>query len=165
MKRSIFGVYQSIEIVGALVRPASGVVIAVLINAGLLKELVPPPSHPALLLPDEGVSGLGAGRGGAGAGTRGGRSASHRDRPQPAHASAIALVEDPDGPFIRRDSVRDPRRQFGLRARPSSATISRGSGPWLYWSYAVNRGPHTTERARPITNRQILDEVRARSSP
>ena len=61
MKRSIFGIYQLNEIVGAVVLACIGVFIAVLINAGLLKDWFQPSFTLRILLPDEGVSGLAPG--------------------------------------------------------------------------------------------------------
>ena len=86
MKRSIFGVYQLNEIVGAVVLACIGVFIAVLINAGLLKDWFQPSFTLRILLPDEGVSGLAPGAEVTGAGHAGRRSPPHRDRSEPAHA-------------------------------------------------------------------------------
>ena len=61
MKRSIFGLHQLDEIVGAVVLACIGVFIAVLINAGLLKDWFQPSFTLRILLPDEGVSGLAPG--------------------------------------------------------------------------------------------------------
>ena len=58
MKRSIFGVFQFDEVVGAVVLACIGVFVAVLINAGLLKDWFQPSFTLRILLPDEGVSGL-----------------------------------------------------------------------------------------------------------
>ena len=61
MKRSIFGVYQFDEVVGAVVLACIGVFVAVLINAGLMKDWFQPSFTLRILLPDEGVSGLAPG--------------------------------------------------------------------------------------------------------
>ena len=53
MKRSIFGLHQLDEIVGAVVLACIGVFIAVLINAGLLKDWFQPSFTLRILLPDD----------------------------------------------------------------------------------------------------------------
>ena len=72
MKRSIFGVYQFDEVVGAVVLACVGVFAAVLINAGLMKDWFQPSFTLRILLPDEGVSGLAPGAEVQVAGTRAG---------------------------------------------------------------------------------------------
>src|SRR5215472_18203608 len=84
MKRSIFGVFQFEEIVGAVVLACIGVFIAVLINAGLLKDWFQPSFTRRIVI----------------------------DPNQRMHA--VARVEDQMRPFIRRDSVVSIRRQFGV---------------------------------------------------
>jgi phospholipid/cholesterol/gamma-HCH transport system substrate-binding protein len=161
MKRSIFGVYQLDEIVGAVVLACIGVFIAVLINAGLLKDWFQPSFTQRILLPDEGVSGLAPGAEVQVLGTRAGEVRRIVIDPN-QRMHAIARVEDQMRPFIRRDSVVSIRRQFGV-AGAAFIDISRGSGPELDWSYAVIAA--TTERAATDTIGQILDEVRAKVVP
>jgi phospholipid/cholesterol/gamma-HCH transport system substrate-binding protein len=161
MKRSIFGVYQLDEIVGAVVLACIGVFIAVLINAGLLKDWFQPSFTLRILLPDEGVSGLAPGAEVQVLGTRAGEVRRIVIDPN-QRMHAIARVEDQMRPFIRRDSVVSIRRQFGV-AGAAFIDISRGSGPELDWSYAVIAA--TTERAATDTIGQILDEVRAKVVP
>ena len=161
MKRSIFGVYQLDEIVGAVVLACIGVFIAVLINAGLLKDWFQPSFTLRILLPDEGVSGLAPGAEVQVLGTRAGEVRRIVIDPN-QRMHAIARVEDQMRPFIRRDSVVSIRRQFGV-AGAAFIDISRGGGPELDWSYAVIAA--TTERAATDTIGQILDEVRAKVVP
>jgi phospholipid/cholesterol/gamma-HCH transport system substrate-binding protein len=161
MKRSIFGVYQLDEIVGAVVLACIGVFIAVLINAGLLKDWFQPSFTLRILLPDEGVSGLAPGAEVQVLGTRAGEVRRIVIDPN-QRMHAVARVEDQMRPFIRRDSVVSIRRQFGV-AGAAFIDISRGSGPELDWSYAVIAA--TTERAATDTIGQILDEVRAKVVP
>jgi phospholipid/cholesterol/gamma-HCH transport system substrate-binding protein len=161
MKRSIFGVYQLDEIVGAVVLACIGVFIAVLINAGLLKDWFQPSFTLRILLPDEGVSGLAPGAEVQVLGTRAGEVRRIViDPSQRMHA--VARVEDQMRPFIRRDSVVSIRRQFGV-AGAAFIDISRGSGPELDWSYAVIAA--TSERAATDTIGQLLDELRAKITP
>jgi phospholipid/cholesterol/gamma-HCH transport system substrate-binding protein len=161
MKRSIFGVYQLDEIVGAVVLACIGVFIAVLINAGLLKDWFQPSFTLRILLPDEGVSGLAPGAEVQVLGTRAGEVRRIViDPSQRMHA--IARVEDQMRPFIRRDSKVSIRRQFGV-AGAAFIDIARGTGPELDWSYAVIAA--TTDRAATDTLGQMIDEVRAKIAP
>ena len=161
MKRSIFGVYQLDEIVGAVVLACIGVFIAVLINAGLLKDWFQPSFTLRILLPDEGVSGLAPGAEVQVLGTRAGEVRRIVIDPN-QRMHAVARVEDQMRPFIRRDSVVSIRRQFGV-AGAAFIDISRGSGPELDWSYAVIAA--TSERAATDTIGQMVDELRAKIMP
>jgi phospholipid/cholesterol/gamma-HCH transport system substrate-binding protein len=161
MKRSIFGVYQFDEIVGAVVLACIGVFIAVLINAGLLKDWFQPSFTLRILLPDEGVSGLAPGAEVQVLGTRAGEVRRIVIDPN-QRMHAIARVEDQMRPFIRRDSQVSIRRQFGV-AGAAFIDISRGTGPELDWSYAVIAA--TSERAATDTIGQMVDELRAKIIP
>jgi phospholipid/cholesterol/gamma-HCH transport system substrate-binding protein len=161
MKRSIFGLHQLDEIVGAVVLACIGVFIAVLINAGLLKDWFQPSFTLRILLPDEGVSGLAPGAEVQVLGTRAGEVRRIViDPSQRMHA--VARVEDQMRPFIRRDSKVSIRRQFGV-AGAAFIDIARGTGPELDWSYAVIAA--TTDRAATDTLGQMIDEVRAKIAP
>jgi len=161
MKRSIFGVFQFEEIVGAVVLACIGVFIAVLINAGLLKDWFQPSFTLRILLPDEGVSGLAPGAEVQVLGTRAGEVRRIVIDPN-QRMHAVARVEDQMRPFIRRDSVVSIRRQFGV-AGAAFIDISRGTGPELDWSYAVIAA--TSERAPTDTLGQMIDELRAKVIP
>ena len=161
MKRSMFGVYQFDELVGAVVFICIGVFIAVLINAGLLKDWFQPSFTLRILLPDEGVSGLAAGAEVQVLGTRAGEVRQIVIDPN-QRMHAIARVEDQMRPFIRRDSVVSIRRQFGV-AGAAYIDISRGTGPELDWSYAVIAA--ASERAPTDTLGQMIDELRAKVMP
>jgi phospholipid/cholesterol/gamma-HCH transport system substrate-binding protein len=161
MKRSIFGVFQFEEIVGAVVLACIGVFIAVLINAGLLKDWFQPSFTLRILLPDEGVSGLAPGAEVQVLGTRAGEVRRIVIDPN-QRMHAVARVEDQMRPFIRRDSVVSIRRQFGV-AGAAYIDISRGTGPELDWSYAVIAA--TSERAPTDTLGQMIDELRAKVIP
>jgi len=161
MKRSIFGVYQLDEIVGAVVLACIGAFVAVLINAGLLKDWFQPSFTLRILLPDEGVSGLAPGAEVQVLGTRAGEVRRIViDPSQRMHA--VARVEDQMRPFIRRDSQVSIRRQFGV-AGAAYIDISRGTGPELDWSYAVIAA--SSERMATDTLGQMVDEVRAKIMP
>lgn len=161
MKRSIFGVYQFDEIVGAVVLACVGVFVAVLINAGLLKDWFQPSFTLRIILPDEGVSGLAPGAEVQVLGTRAGEVRRIVIDPN-QRMHAIARVEDQMRPFIRRDSEVSIRRQFGV-AGAAYIDISRGTGPQLDWSYAVIAAQ--SERAATDTIGQMVDEVRAKIIP
>lgn len=161
MKRSIFGVYQFDEIVGAVVLACVGVFAAVLINAGLLKDWFQPSFTLRIILPDEGVSGLAPGAEVQVLGTRAGEVRRIVIDPN-QRMHAIARVEDQMRPFIRRDSQVSIRRQFGV-AGAAYIDISRGTGPQLDWSYAVIAAQ--SERAATDTIGQMVDEVRAKIIP
>lgn len=161
MKRSIFGVYQLDEIVGAVVLVCIGAFIAVLVNAGLLKDWFQPSFTLRILLPDQGVSGLAPGAEVQVLGTRAGEVRRIVIDPN-QRMHAVARVEDQMRPFIRSDSQVLIRRQFGV-AGAAYIDISRGTGPQLDWSYAVIAAH--TERAATDTIGQMLDEVRAKVVP
>jgi phospholipid/cholesterol/gamma-HCH transport system substrate-binding protein len=161
MKRSIFGVYQFDEVVGAVVLACIGVFVAVLINAGLMKDWFQPSFTLRILLPDEGVSGLAPGAEVQVLGTRAGEVRRIVIDPN-QRMHAVARVEDQMRPFIRRDSVVSIRRQFGV-AGAAFIDIQRGVGPELDWSYAVIAA--STERAATDTIGQMVDEVRAKITP
>ncbi|MGD9878665.1 MAG: MlaD family protein [Reyranella sp.] len=162
MKRSIFGVFQFDELVGAVVLACIGVFIGVLINAGFLKDWFQPSFTLRILLPDEGVAGLAPGAEVQVLGTRAGEVRRIVIDPNHQRMHAVARVEDQMRPFIRRDSVVSIRRQFGV-AGAAYIDISRGSGPELDWSYAVIAA--TSDRAPTDTLGQMIDELRAKVMP
>lgn len=162
MKRSIFGVYQFDEIVGAVVLACIGVFVAVLINAGLLKDWFQPSFTLRILLPDEGVSGLAPGAEVQVLGTRAGEVRRIVIDPNNQRMHAVARVEDQMRPFIRRDSVVSIRRQFGV-AGAAYIDIQRGVGPELDWSYAVIAA--ATERGATDSLGEMIEEVRAKIVP
>jgi phospholipid/cholesterol/gamma-HCH transport system substrate-binding protein len=162
MKRSIFGLHQLDEIVGAVVLACIGVFIAVLINAGLLKDWFQPSFTLRILLPAEGVSGLAPGAEVQVLGTRAGEIRRIVIDPNNQRMHAVARVEDQMRPFIRRDSKVSIRRQFGV-AGAAFIDIARGTGPELDWSYAVIAA--TPDRAATDTLGQMIDEVRAKIAP
>ncbi len=161
MKRSIFGVYQLNEVVGAIVIASIGIFVAVLVNAGLLKDWFQPSFTLRIILPEEGVSGLAPGAEVQVLGTRAGEVRRIVIDPnQRMHAEA--RVENQMRPFIRRDSTVSIRRQFGV-AGAAFMDISRGSGPELDWSYAVLTA--SSERAATDTIGKVIDELRDKVLP
>jgi phospholipid/cholesterol/gamma-HCH transport system substrate-binding protein len=161
MKRSIFGVYQLDEAVGAIVLACIGVFIAVLINAGLLKDWFQPSFTLRILLPDEGVAGLAPGAEVQVLGTRAGEVRRIVIDPN-QRMHAVARVEDQMRPFIRRDSVVTIRRQFGV-AGAAYIDIRSGVGPELDWSYAVIAA--NSDRAPTDSLGEMIDELRAKIMP
>jgi phospholipid/cholesterol/gamma-HCH transport system substrate-binding protein len=137
------------------------VFVAVLINAGLLKDWFQPSFTLRIILPDEGVSGLAPGAEVQVLGTRAGEVRRIVIDPN-GRMHAVARVEDQMRPFIRRDSQVSIRRQFGV-AGAAYIDISRGTGPQLDWSYAVVSSQ--SERAATDTIGQMVDEVRAKIIP
>jgi len=161
MKRSIFGVYQYNEIVGAVVLACVAIFVAALVNAGLVKDWFQPSFTLRILLPDEGVSGLAPGAEVQVLGTRAGEVRRIVIDPgQRMHA--IARVDDQMRPFIRRDSQVLIRRQFGI-AGAAFIYISRGNGAELDWRYAVISA--TSERGPTDTIGEVVDELRGKIIP
>jgi phospholipid/cholesterol/gamma-HCH transport system substrate-binding protein len=161
MKRSIFGVFQFNEMVGAVVLACVGIFVAVLVNAGLVKDWFQPSFTLRILLPNEGVSGLAPGAEVQVLGTRAGEVRRIVIDPS-RRMHAIARVEDQMRPFIRRDSQVSIRRQFGV-AGAAFIDISRGSSAELDWNYAVIAA--TSERAPTDTIGQLIDELRSKIIP
>jgi len=161
MKRSIFGIYQFNEIVGAVVLACVALFVAALVNAGLVKNWFQPSFTLRILLPEAGVSGLAPGAEVQVLGTRAGEV--RRIVIDPGERMhALARVDDQMRPFIRRDSIVSIRRQFGI-AGAAFIDISRGSGPELDWSYAVVTA--SSDRAPTDTIGQVVDELRAKVLP
>ncbi len=161
MKRSIFGLYQYNELVGAVVLACLAIFIAALINSGLVKDWFQPSFTLRILLPVEGVSGLAPGAEVQVLGTRAGEVRRIVIDPN-QRMHAIAHVEDQMRPFIRRDSPVTIRRQFGV-AGAAFIDIGRGSGPELDWSYAVLAA--SSDRAPTDTIGQLVDELRGKIIP
>jgi phospholipid/cholesterol/gamma-HCH transport system substrate-binding protein len=161
MKRSIFGIYQFNEVVGAVVLACVALFIAALVNAGLVKDWFQPTFTLRILLPEAGVSGLAAGAEVQVLGTRAGEVRRIVIDPG-ARMHAIAVVADQMRPFIRRDSQVAIRRQFGV-AGAAYIDISRGNGPEVDWSYAVVSA--STDRAPTDTIGQMVDELRGKILP
>lgn len=161
MKRSIFGIYQFNEVVGAVVLACVAIFVAVLINAGLVKDWFQPSFTLRILLPEEGVSGLAPGAEVQVLGTRAGEVRRIVIDPG-TRMYALARIDDQMRPFIRRDSVVAIRRQFGV-AGAAYIDISRGKGPELDWSYAVVSA--ASDRAATDTIGQVVDEVRGKIIP
>jgi len=161
MKRSIFGVYQYNEIVGAVVLACVAIFVAALVNAGLVKDWFQPSFTLRILLPDEGVSGLAPGAEVQVLGTRAGEVRRIVIDPN-QRMHAIAAVEDQMRPFIRRDSQVSIRRQFGI-AGAAFIYISRGHAAELDWRYAVISA--TSERGPTDTIGQVVDELRGKIIP
>jgi phospholipid/cholesterol/gamma-HCH transport system substrate-binding protein len=161
MKRSIFGIYQFNEVVGAVVLACVALFVGALVNAGLVKDWFQPSYTLRIILPEEGVSGLAPGAEVQVLGIRAGEVRRIVIDPgQRMHA--LARVESQMRPFIRRDSVVSIRRQFGV-AGAAFIDISRGKGPELDWSYAVMSA--ASDRAPTDTLGQMIDEVRAKIIP
>jgi phospholipid/cholesterol/gamma-HCH transport system substrate-binding protein len=161
VKRSIFGVWQFNEWVGVVVLACVGIFVAVLVNAGLVKDWFQPSFTLRILLPEEGVSGLAPGAEVQVVGTRAGEVRRIVIEPN-QRMHAVARVENQMRPFIRRDSQVSIRRQFGL-AGAAYIDISRGSGPELDWSYAVLKA--NSDRSPGDTIGQVIDEVRGKVVP
>jgi phospholipid/cholesterol/gamma-HCH transport system substrate-binding protein len=161
MKRSIFGIYQFNEAVGAVVLACVALFVAALVNAGLVKDWFQPSFTLRILLPEEGVSGLAPGAEVRVLGTRAGEV--RRIVIDPGqHMHAVARIDDQMRPFIRRDSQVAIRRQFGV-AGAAYLDIARGKGPELDWSYAVVTA--ASDRAATDVLGQMVDELRAKIPP
>jgi phospholipid/cholesterol/gamma-HCH transport system substrate-binding protein len=161
MKRSIFGIYQFNEAVGAVVLVCIALFVGALINAGLVKDWFKPSYTLRILLPEDGVSGLSTGAEVQVLGTRAGEVRRIVIDPS-ERMHAVVRIDDQMRPFIRRDSKVSIRRQFGV-AGAAFMDISRGTGPELDWSYAVLNA--SSDRAPTDTLGQMVDELRAKILP
>jgi len=161
MKRSIFGVYQFDEVVGAVVLVCVALFVAALVNAGLLKDWFKPSFTLRIILPDTGVSGLEPGAEVQVLGTRAGEVRRVVIQPD-ERMHALARIDDQMRPFIRRDSQVSIRRQFGV-AGAAYIDISRGTGAELDWTYAVIAA--STDRAPTDSLEDMVDDLRAKLMP
>lgn len=149
------------ELIGLLVVVAIGVLIAAIMQAGVLRDWFKPVSELRLVLPETGVAGLEVGADVEVLGTRAGiiRRIVIDPRQQ---MYAMAEIDEQAKAFIRRDSTAVIRRRFGL-AGAAFVDISRGRGSPMDWSYAVLDA--TTERAPTDSISALIDEVRAKVFP
>ena len=161
MKRSIFGIYQYNEIVGAAVLGCVAIFVSALISAGVIKGWFQPAFTLRILLPAEGVEGLSSGAEVHVLGIRVGEVGRIVIDPN-ERLYALARIDKDMRPFIRRNSAVAIRRQFGV-AGAAYIDISRGTGPELDWSYAVVEA--TTERGATDTIGELVDELRAKILP
>ena len=149
------------EWIGLLVVAAVAILIAAIMQAGVLRAWFQPVSSLRIVLPATGVAGLETGADVEVLGTRAGivRRIVIDPRQQ---MYAVVEVDQQAKPFIRRDSAAVIRRRFGL-AGAAFIDISRGTGQEMDWSYAVIDA--TTERAPTDSISAIIDEMREKIFP
>lgn len=149
------------EWIGLLVVLAVVVLIAAIMQAGVLRDWFKPVSNLRLILPESGVAGLEVGADVEVLGTRAGTIRKIVIDPQ-QQMYAMAEIDEQAKAFIRRDSTAVIRRRFGL-AGAAYVDISRGSQAPMDWSYAVL--DTTTERAPTDSISALIDEVRSKVFP
>jgi phospholipid/cholesterol/gamma-HCH transport system substrate-binding protein len=149
------------EIAGALVLLAVGLLVAAMLQAGVLREWANPPARLVVLLPPDGVSGLSAGSEVELLGTRVGEVRRIVVDPEQRMHAEVAL-EPHMRAFVRSDSQAVIRRRFGV-AGAAFLDISRGTKDPLDWGYAVIAA--VAERAPTEGIGQMIDELRTRILP
>jgi phospholipid/cholesterol/gamma-HCH transport system substrate-binding protein len=149
------------EWIGLLVIAAFAVLIAAIMQAGLLRDWFKPVSSLRLILPESGVAGLEVGASVEVLGTRAGTIRKIVIDPN-QQMYALADIDEQAKPFIRRDSAAVIRRQFGL-AGAAFVDISRGTQTEMDWTYAVLNA--TAERAPTDSISALIDEVRSKVFP
>lgn len=155
------GLRHTDEWVGLLVLVAFGVLLAAILQAGVLRDWFKPTEELRLILPESGVAGLVAGADVEVLGTKAGTVERIVIDPR-QQMNAIIRLDEQAKAFVRRDSTAIIRRRFGV-AGAAFVDISRGNGEELDWSYAVITA--TTERAPTDSVSALIDEVREKVFP
>jgi len=155
------GLRHTDEWVGLLVLAAFGVLLAAILQAGVLRDWFRPTEELRLILPESGVAGLVAGADVEVLGTKAGTVERIIIDPR-QQMNAIIRLDEQARSFVRRDSTAIIRRRFGV-AGAAFVDISRGNGDELDWSYAVITA--TTERAPTDSVSALIDEVREKVFP
>ncbi|WP_119302100.1 MlaD family protein [Dongia deserti] len=149
------------EWIGLVVIGAIAVLVAAILQAGVLRDWFKPSEQLRLVLPESGVAGLAPGGDVEVLGTKAGIVRRVVLEPN-QQMYAILEIDEQATPFIRRDSTAVIRRRFGL-AGAAFVDISRGSGPEMDWSYAVIEA--TTERAPTDNISALINELREKIFP
>src|SRR4051794_38977693 len=121
------------ELVGFLVLLALVVMVAAILQAGVLGRWFQPTASLRIMLPASGVGGLVSGADIEILGTRAGTI--RRIVINPERIYAEADIDDQFRSVITRDSVGVVRRRFGV-AGAAFMEIKRGSGGAMDWSFA-----------------------------
>ncbi|WP_439576889.1 MlaD family protein [Elioraea sp.] len=149
------------EAVGGLVLAALAVLIAAVLQAGVLGPLLRPALTLRVILPPEGTAGLSAGASVEVLGTRAGQVRRIVIDPRQQLYADVRLDQGMDV-FVRRDSRVFIRRQFGV-AGAAFLEISRGIGEPLDWDFAVLEV--TREQAPTESLGELIDDLRNRLVP
>jgi phospholipid/cholesterol/gamma-HCH transport system substrate-binding protein len=149
------------ETAGALVLLAIVLLVAAILQAGVLRQWFNPPLRLMVMLPPDGVSGLAAGSEVEVLGTRVGEVKRIIVDPEQRMHAEVALEPSMRG-FVRVDSQAVIRKRFGV-AGAAFLDVSRGTREPLDWGYAVIGA--VTERAPTEGIGQMIDEVRTRVLP
>jgi len=149
------------EATGFIVLLALALFAAAVIQAGVLQNLLRPSIVLRIILPEQGVGGLGPGSVVEILGTRAGEVTRIVTDPSQQMHAQVRLDEGMQA-YVRRDSQAVIRRRFGI-AGESYLDISRGAGEPLDWHYAVL----TATLDRPPTENlgAIVDEFRQKLLP
>jgi phospholipid/cholesterol/gamma-HCH transport system substrate-binding protein len=149
------------QAVGGLVLVTVFIFVAVLVQAGRLREWFDPGIKIKVIFPPEGTSGLKAGADVLILGAEAGRVRRIViDPAQRMHAEVY--VRDAMKVFIRRDSQAIIRKQFGV-AGASFLEMTRGTGESLDWGYAIIEA--TVERAPTDMVTALIEELRGKVLP
>ncbi|WP_144300281.1 MlaD family protein [Elioraea rosea] len=149
------------EWVGGLVLAAAALLVAAVLQAGVLGPLLTPALTLRVLLPPDGTGGLSAGAQVEVLGTRAGEVRRIVIDPRQQLYADVRLSEGMDT-FVRRDSRVFIRRQFGV-AGAAFLEITRGTGDPLDWDYAVLEV--TREQGTSESLGQLIEELRAKLVP
>ncbi len=146
---------------GLLLLLTVGILIAAALSAGKLEEFFSPGQEVRVLLPQEGLFGLGQGADVEILGTFAGEIREIIIDPS-QNIHAVASIRRDMTPFLRRDSVAFIRKRFGV-AGSAYLDITRGFGPDIDWEYAVIQAK--TERAPTESLGELVEEVRGEILP
>ncbi len=149
------------EWVGGLVLIAVALLVAAVLQAGVLGPLLTPALTLRVLLPQEGTGGLSAGAQVEVLGTRAGEVRRIVIDPRQQLYAEVRLSQGMDT-FVRRDSRVFIRRQFGV-AGAAFLEITRGVGQPLDWDFAVLEV--TREQGAGENLGQLIEELRAKLVP
>ncbi|MGH6915086.1 MAG: MlaD family protein, partial [Geminicoccales bacterium] len=135
--------------------------VAAVIQAGVLHDWFRPSVVLRVILPEEGVGGLSRGAPVEILGTRAGEVTRIVIDPNQQMHAEVRLEEDMQT-YVRSDSKAVIRKRFGV-AGDSYLDISRGSGEQLDWTYAVI----TASLDRPPTENlgAMMDEIKQKVLP
>jgi phospholipid/cholesterol/gamma-HCH transport system substrate-binding protein len=148
-------------LLGAFVLVALALFVISMLQANAVREWFNPSRNLRLVLPDEGLFGLGEGAKIEILGTTAGKITKIVIDPnEKIHAEA--KIKPDMGPFVRRDSKAIIRKTFGV-AGEAYLEITRGYGEEMDWDYAVLSA--APDRAPTDSIGEIMEDVRSRVIP
>jgi phospholipid/cholesterol/gamma-HCH transport system substrate-binding protein len=146
---------------GLLLLFTLGVLISAALSAGKLEELFRPSQEIRIQLPQEGLFGLSKGSDVEILGTPAGQVREIVIDPNKRIHAIVSIRRDMTE-FVRRDSVANIRKRFGV-AGSAYLDITRGFEEPLDWEYAVLQA--RTERAPTESIGELVEEVRGEVLP